>query len=273
MGGEVFTDSAAALGISQRAGIGKVRHLRTQGLWVQEVRVSGRLAYRKVLGTKNPSDVLTKHVPGELLERHIESMGMDARGGRASSAPELNSVESLVFCWTGPLAGGEPDGGSDQKLRFSSRVQFRAIAHENRGRRCREAKKCRFPGGVCSARKGTLSEDHTRRVTADAPTGTRARRQGGVVQGGTVVRSDDKPQAGRPRWADIVDDDGISVFSIFDGSGAQSSATSSPEVSGSRGLGIPDAMASNWLGYEDTAREGTRRIPCTTSMAAPLPRS
>ena len=44
MTAEVYTDSAAALGISQRAGIGKVRHLRTQGLWVQEVRVSGRLA-------------------------------------------------------------------------------------------------------------------------------------------------------------------------------------------------------------------------------------
>ena len=43
LSGEVFTDSSAALGIAQRAGIGKVRHLRTQGLWVQEARVSGRL--------------------------------------------------------------------------------------------------------------------------------------------------------------------------------------------------------------------------------------
>ena len=34
---ELYCDSAAALGIAQRAGIGKVRHLRTQGLWVQEV--------------------------------------------------------------------------------------------------------------------------------------------------------------------------------------------------------------------------------------------
>ena len=54
MGGEVYVDSSAALGISQRCGIGKVRHLRTQGLWVQEARLTGRLAYRKVLGAKNP---------------------------------------------------------------------------------------------------------------------------------------------------------------------------------------------------------------------------
>ena len=38
---EMYCDSAAALGITDRAGIGKVRHLRTQGLWVQEARVSG----------------------------------------------------------------------------------------------------------------------------------------------------------------------------------------------------------------------------------------
>ena len=64
IGGEVYVDSSAALGITQRIGIGKVRHLRTHGLRAQETRISGRLAYHKVLGTKNPADVLAKHVPG-----------------------------------------------------------------------------------------------------------------------------------------------------------------------------------------------------------------
>ena len=45
MGGEVYVDSSAALGISQRCGMSKVRHIRTQGLWVQEARLTGRLAY------------------------------------------------------------------------------------------------------------------------------------------------------------------------------------------------------------------------------------
>ena len=58
---EFYCDSAAALGITQRAGIGKVRHMRTQGLWVQEVRVSGRIRYEKVQGTRNPADFLTKY--------------------------------------------------------------------------------------------------------------------------------------------------------------------------------------------------------------------
>ena len=50
--GEIYADSSAALGISNRAGVGKVRHLRVQALWVQEVRSTGRLSYKKVLGTK-----------------------------------------------------------------------------------------------------------------------------------------------------------------------------------------------------------------------------
>ena len=96
---ELYTDSSAALGISQRAGIGKVRHLRTQGLWVQEARVTGRLQYKKILGSKNPADVLTKHVPRELLDKHLETIGVSIVEGRAETAPGLNmfTVESDVF--------------------------------------------------------------------------------------------------------------------------------------------------------------------------------
>ena len=40
--GEVYADSSAALGIAQRQGMGKVRNIRPQALWVQEVRATGR---------------------------------------------------------------------------------------------------------------------------------------------------------------------------------------------------------------------------------------
>ena len=92
VGGEVNVDSSAALGIAHRSGYGKVRHLRIQSLWVQEVRSTGRLAYKKVLGTLNPSDVLTKHVPGDLLDAHMRTLGLEIRGGRAESAPSLDSL-------------------------------------------------------------------------------------------------------------------------------------------------------------------------------------
>jgi hypothetical protein len=99
LGIEMYCDSAAALGITNRAGIGKVRHLRTHGLWVQEVRVSGRIAYRKVLGEKNPADLLTKHLGAEVIARHVDTLNMVWIKGRAESAPTLDSVESYLQTW------------------------------------------------------------------------------------------------------------------------------------------------------------------------------
>ena len=134
---ELYCDSAAALGIIQRAGIGKVRHLRTQGLWVQEVRISGRISYKKVLGEKNPADLLTKHMTSELANRHLETLNMKADDGRAASAPSLNSVESKVTGWY------EHDEFQEEYVniagmkfvRFDDKVQVRPIPAEGRGRR------------------------------------------------------------------------------------------------------------------------------------------
>ena len=91
--GEINVDSSAALGIVQRAGCGRVRHLHLQALWVQECRSTGRLSYKKVLGTANPSDVLTKHVPGDLLDTHLKTLNLEVRDGRAETAPTLASLE------------------------------------------------------------------------------------------------------------------------------------------------------------------------------------
>ena len=131
--GEIHTDSSAALGISQRAGIGKVRHLRTQGLWVQECRITGRLKYHKVLGTKNPSDILTKYVNGDLLERHVESLGVRFEGGRAETAPEMNSVES----WTAEIEWetqlNDEKDAKVKRVSFAKTVKMRAVPSQNRG--------------------------------------------------------------------------------------------------------------------------------------------
>ena len=124
---ELYADSSAALGIAKRAGIGKVRHLRTQGLWVQEVRVAGRIVYKKVLGEKNPADLLTKYMPAELMHRHLETINAQPAGGRAESAPQIDSmeVESWAQKWV------------DKKVRFDEAVSVRPIPAVGRGRSCR----------------------------------------------------------------------------------------------------------------------------------------
>ena len=57
------SDSSAALAISQRVGLGKVRHIDVQYLGLQERHAAKELVLRKVLGEENPADLLTKGVP------------------------------------------------------------------------------------------------------------------------------------------------------------------------------------------------------------------
>ena len=140
MQGEIHADSSAALGIAQRAGIGKVRHLRTQGLWVQEARATGRLKYFKVLGTKNPSDVLTKFVPAELMGKHMETLGVERREGRAEAAPELNCMDVCSLAeWMEHLEV-EDDDKKKRRVTYSNKVMFRAIPYQNKGRKCKRFK-------------------------------------------------------------------------------------------------------------------------------------
>ena len=55
----VWTDSSAALGICSRQGLGKLRHLDTHTLWVQQAVRSRRIDLRKVDGERNPADLFT----------------------------------------------------------------------------------------------------------------------------------------------------------------------------------------------------------------------
>ena len=90
--GSVYADASAALGIVMRRGVGKVRHIRTQSLWLQEAHATKRLAFEKVDGSRNCADLMTKHLSDTLLSRHLEHMRAIPVEGRAESAPTLNSL-------------------------------------------------------------------------------------------------------------------------------------------------------------------------------------
>ena len=49
--------------------------------WVPEASLSGRLSYKKVSETKNPSDILTKHIQNTLLARHLSMLKAELRDG------------------------------------------------------------------------------------------------------------------------------------------------------------------------------------------------
>ena len=89
LGLEVLTDATAAIGICRRRGLGKIRHLATADLWVQDRVRRGDFKLTKVLGTENPADMLTKHISRDVMLRHMERVGIYAESGRAKSAPTI----------------------------------------------------------------------------------------------------------------------------------------------------------------------------------------
>ena len=87
---EILSDATAAIGMSRRLGIGKVRHLDTSLLWIQSKIRDGSVKVGKVLGTENPADALTKHLDAASMAKCLVSMGLEYEEGRAALAPELS---------------------------------------------------------------------------------------------------------------------------------------------------------------------------------------
>ena len=86
----VWTDSSATIGICGRQGLGKLRHIDTQCLWVQQRVRDGSIELRKVKGEVNPADLFTKHLSsGDRIKSLLELFGCGYQPGRAASAPKL----------------------------------------------------------------------------------------------------------------------------------------------------------------------------------------
>ena len=85
----IILNATAAIGISRRRGLGKVRHLATADLWMQDRIRKGDFTLEKILGADNPSDMLTKHVSRDLISKHMTTLGLSYEDGRAESAPTI----------------------------------------------------------------------------------------------------------------------------------------------------------------------------------------
>ena len=88
---EVHADSSAAIGICNRSGIGKVRHLAVAQLWVQDLVRSKTCRLHKVLGTQNPADLMTKPLPRVEIDGHLGRLGLSRAMGRAETAPQVDA--------------------------------------------------------------------------------------------------------------------------------------------------------------------------------------
>ena len=92
----VFVDSSAAIGIASRQGLGKLRHLDTHTLWLQQAVRSKKVTVRKIDGCDNPADLFTKHLASRDRLRHLMDLfACDYRDGRSKAAPMLRRTERM----------------------------------------------------------------------------------------------------------------------------------------------------------------------------------
>ena len=75
--GTVLADASAALGVIRRRGVGKLRHVHTNYLWVQQKSASNEIKYDKVVGVHNVADMMTKPLNSDNIMRHTSGIGGD----------------------------------------------------------------------------------------------------------------------------------------------------------------------------------------------------
>jgi len=64
-------DASATKGIANRKGLGKVRHIQLNQLWIQDRVVKGEIIVLKVKGKENLANLLTKHCNATDIKFHM----------------------------------------------------------------------------------------------------------------------------------------------------------------------------------------------------------
>ena len=108
----VHTDAAAALGIVQRQGIGKIRHLDTQSLWLQQKELQERVAFKKIPGVENVADLMTKYLELPNISSNLTKLGFRFSTGRSDLASKLHNLvvvkeDGAVVTWGDAYHGGD----------------------------------------------------------------------------------------------------------------------------------------------------------------------
>ena len=74
------SDASAAVGITQRQGLGKIRHLAVGDLWIQQRVKDGVLRIGKIPGKDNPADLMTKALDFARMVHLTAKMGLSLCG-------------------------------------------------------------------------------------------------------------------------------------------------------------------------------------------------
>ena len=86
---DIKSDASAAIGICNRIGLGKVRHIEVNQLWLQEKVTQGKITVSKVGTLENLADAMTKAIDAESMQRHLIGIDSEPRKDRHHLTPKL----------------------------------------------------------------------------------------------------------------------------------------------------------------------------------------
>jgi hypothetical protein len=145
----VGIDANAAMGIVQRRGLNKLRHVELDVLWVQEQQARRLMPLRKVPGPQNPSDLMTKNVSQTQIDQYVHILNLKFVEGRAEIAQQLHvlakgsqfssaqsrvssvCVDSLVrsvALGCKSVGGEDPSRGRSQRNPSNSRIAGKDVS-------------------------------------------------------------------------------------------------------------------------------------------------
>ena len=96
-------DASAALAITQRQGLGKLRHIAAHWLWIQEKVETGQIKTKKALGRDSLADLFAEHLPSDDVRKRFAERGFHSESGRANKPFAINVVHdnfNNVDQWT-----------------------------------------------------------------------------------------------------------------------------------------------------------------------------
>ena len=74
---KVYMDAAAGIAMMRRQGLGTVKHVATQYMWIQELVPNKEVEFHKVLTTENYADLMTKSLAEALMNYLLSRMGFE----------------------------------------------------------------------------------------------------------------------------------------------------------------------------------------------------
>ena len=93
----VHTDATTGRAIVTRRGLGKVRHIAVNELWMQEKVANNQVSIHKIKNKFNLADLMTKYLSKDEIEQIMDFMQHVFMDGRHKDAPELSMVNDSAI--------------------------------------------------------------------------------------------------------------------------------------------------------------------------------